>query len=185
MRLLVALALLGLLGACKKDERRYSVGPVSVALPEGFIDDASRAEALTSKSAPGARGRVWVNSGSKMQIALSMARLPHQEDWEKVSPTVLLTEMFTQEKEAGEKAGLKTVDWSKRFDGEVLHYEIQGDMAGKLSTSSHTALWLDAKGDCWHASAVCTAPPAEKARCAGVLESVRFELSSFDAGPAR
>ncbi len=178
--------LLALASSCKKDERRYAVGPASIALPEGFIDDVSRADKLAGKGAVDSQGRVWVNKARKMQLALSLARLPHQEEWDKVSLQVLLLEMFAQEKEAGEKAGLRTVDWNKELKGDVLHYAIEGDMSGKLATSARTVLWLDRNGDCWHASAVCTAQPADRDQCKELMESVKFDLAAMlDAGAAK
>ncbi|MBL8952138.1 MAG: hypothetical protein JNK82_15250 [Myxococcaceae bacterium] len=176
------LFLLLALVACKKDERRYAVGPASIVVPEGFLDDTERAAKLAGKGPIDAQSRVWANKVSKLQLALSLARLPHQPDWEKVSTQVLLFEMFSQEKEAGEKAGLKTVDWSKEMKGDVLHYAIDGDMQGKLATTARTVLWVDAKGDCWHASAVCTSQPADRAQCKTLMETVKFDVASFDAG---
>lgn len=180
MRLIVIAVLA--LTACKKDERRYSVGPASIAVPEGFLDDTARAGQLTAKGSLDSQGRVWVNKATKMQLALSLARLPHQDEWDKVSKTVLLFEMFNQEKEAGEKAGLRTVDWSKQMEDDVLHYAIDGDMGGKLATSARTVLWLDAHGDCWHASAVCTAQPADREKCKAIIETAKFDVAGFDAG---
>lgn len=175
-----ALISLLVLGACKKDERRYAVGPISIAVPPGFLDDADRAAKLGERTVTvNTESRVWVNKVAKMQLALSLARLPHQPEWDKVSNTVLLTALVTQELEAGDKAGLKTVDSARKWEGASLHYTVEGEMKGQLATSTHTALWVDAKGDCWHASAVCTAPPADRAKCTELLETVRFAI---DAG---
>jgi hypothetical protein len=168
-----------LLGACKKDEPRYALGPVSIAVPRGFVDDVQRASKLGKNDTLDSQGRVWVNKASRMQLALSLARLPHQPEWDKISSTVLLTEMVNQELAAGEKAGLKTVNSDRTWEGPALHYTVEGDMGGQLATSSHTVLWVDAVGDCWHASAVCTARPAERGRCGELLGTVRFEV---DAG---
>lgn len=165
--------------ACKEDPPRYALGPVSISVPPAFLDDVERAGKLGARSTLDSQGRVWVNKAAKMQLALSLARLPRQPEWEKVSATVLLTEMVTQELAAGEKAGLKTVDSSRRWDGAVLHYFVEGDMNGQLATSSHTALWVDGNGDCWHASAVCTASPGDRHRCAGLIATASF---SIDAG---
>ncbi|MBK7864666.1 MAG: hypothetical protein IPJ65_39890 [Archangiaceae bacterium] len=160
------------------------MGPVSIAVPEGFLDDVDRAGKLARGGAGSlsSQGRVWVNAKNKMQLALSLARLPHQPEWDKVSSTVLLTEMVNQELAAGEKASLKTVSSDRKWQGAVLHYSVEGDMGGQLSTVSHTALWVDAAGDCWHASAVCTARPTERQGCTPLIDSVRFDVAGFDAG---
>ena len=175
------------LAACpKKDDRpRYAVGPVSIAVPTGFLDDTERAAKLRGDGKLQSENRVWVNSVTKMQLALAVAKLPHQPEWDRVSVTVLLTELVAQELAAGDKSGLKTLDSERKWIGESLHYTVEGDMKGQLATSSHTALWLDASGDCWHASAVCTAAPADREKCRELMETVRFDVPSLDAGSPR
>ena len=156
---------------------------VSIAVPEGFLDDVERAGKLGGGTAQvTSQARVWVNTLTKMQLALSLARLPHQPEWDKVSNAVLLTEMVNQELAAGEKANLKTVKSNRTWEGSTLHYSVEGDMGGQLATSSHTVLWVDAAGDCWHASAVCTARPADRGKCGALMETVKFDVAGFDAG---
>lgn len=177
-------ALLLLACPAKKDEPRYSVGPISIAVPPGFVDDMERAQKLKGDGKVETENRVWVNKLAKMQVALSLSRLSHQPEWDKVSTTVLLTELVLQELAAGEKSGLKTVDSERKWVGEALHYTVEGDLAGKLATSSHTALWLDDKGDCWHASAVCTAQPADRSKCKELMKTVQLAIDAGTPAPA-
>src|SRR5947208_1812318 len=110
-----------------------------------------------------------------MQLALSLARLSHQADWDQVGKRDLLSEMVNQEMTAGEKANLKTVKSERTWEGDVLRYAVEGDMGGLLATASSTVLWIDAKGDCWHASAVCTSAPVDRQKCTDLIATVRFD----------
>lgn len=161
---------------------RTSVGPMSIAVPEGFTEDTTRATTLDGKNPLQSQSRVWVNKANKMQLGLSLARLPHQAHWEGLGAHDLLSEMVNQEITAGEQAGLKTVQQDRKFEGEHLHYRVEGDMGGKLATFSHTALWLDGAGDCWHASVVCTCNPADKKVCSELVIGASIDIASFDAG---
>jgi hypothetical protein len=172
-----ALIVLALVASCKKEPPRTHVGPVSLAIPEGFVEDSERMAKMAS--VPGAQQRMWVNKAAKLQLGLSLAKLGHQPEWDAVPRHDLLSEMVNQEMTAGEKAGLKTVRSDRKFDGDALHYTVDGDLAGLLATSNHTALWLDAAGDCWHASAVCSSKPDDRAKCAELLGTVKFAI---DAG---
>jgi hypothetical protein len=174
------LFLLLAVAACSKT--RTALGPVSFVLPEGFADDPARASKIGARGLHDTQSRVWLNKAKKLQLALSLARLPHQTEWDAVSKRDLLSEMVNQEMAAGEKANLKTVKSDRRFEGDALWYSVDGDLGGLLSTTSRTMLWLDARGDCWHATAVCTSPPADKAECTSLLETVKFDIAGFDAG---
>ena len=177
----VALAFLLMAAACKKELPRAAVGPVSIGVPEGFVDDSERM-AKFARGPNGAEQRMWVNKAAKLQLGLSLARLGHQPEWEQYSKHDLLSEMVNQEMTAGEKAGLKTVRSDRRFEGDTLRYSVDGDMGGLLATSNETALWLDAAGDCWHASAVCSARPDDRPKCTALLGTVKFAI---DAGTPR
>jgi hypothetical protein len=179
----LSLALVLVVCACSKP--RTTLGPVSFVVPEGFTDDAARAGKIAERAPLDTHSRVWMNKSAKMQLALSLARLPHQAPWDTVSKRDLLSEMVNQEMTAGEKANLKTVKSERRFEGDALWYAVDGDLGGLLATTSRTMLWLDEHGDCWHASAVCTSPPSAREKCSEVLETVKFEIKGFnglDAG---